>query len=97
MADLEYADKYIERLCTDERFMKREIGAEAAGHLMKRMVELRSVTVVEDLLQGTGRWEELTGDRLGQWSARLGKNWRLIIEAMRGDIQIIVVEVVDYH
>jgi plasmid maintenance system killer protein len=53
--------------------------------------------VVEDLVRATGRWEELAGDRLGQWSARLGKNWRLVVEATRGDTLVIVVEVVDYH
>ncbi|MDR0849205.1 MAG: type II toxin-antitoxin system RelE/ParE family toxin [Propionibacteriaceae bacterium] len=97
MADIDYADKHIERLCTDERFMVKGLGAEVAKQLKRRIAELRWAPVVEDLLMTTGRWEELTGDRLGQWSARLGRNWRLIVEANRGDTLIIVIEAIDYH
>ncbi|MDR3070770.1 MAG: type II toxin-antitoxin system RelE/ParE family toxin [Propionibacteriaceae bacterium] len=97
MAEISYVDKRIERLCTDERFMRRELGSDVSKHLKRRIAELRSVLVVDDLLAGTGRWEELAGDRIGQWSARLGKNWRLVVEAEKGDTFVIVVEVIDYH
>lgn len=97
MAEVEYNDRRIERLCTDDRAGRRELSAEVAKHLRLRVAELRSVRVVEDLLVGTGRWEELTGDRAGQWSARLGRNWRLIIEAVRGDTEVVVIEIIDYH
>jgi proteic killer suppression protein len=51
-----------------------------------------------DLLAGPGRWEELTGDRAGQWSARLTSNWRLIVQPEQRDvITVIIVEIVDYH
>lgn len=97
MADIRYKDKRVERLCTDARWAKKELGAESAKHLMRRIAELRSVMVADDLLRVTGRWEELTADRAGQWSARLGRNWRLIVEAARGDSRIIIIEIVDYH
>lgn len=47
---------------------------------------------------GTRRWEELSGDRRGQWAARLTANWRLIVRPEQRDVVIvIVVEIVDYH
>jgi len=97
MTEVHYDNKRIERLCTDDHFAKKEIGTEGASHLRRRVAELRGVVVVEDLLMTTGRWEELGGDRSGQWSARLGRNWRLIVEAVKGDVSVTVIEVVDYH
>jgi len=97
MADVDYDNKRIERLCTDMRYAQKEHGAEVASHMKRRIAELRGVLVVEDLLKTTGRWEELSGDRAGQWSARLGRSLRLIVEAARGDGCIRVMEVIDYH
>jgi len=97
MAEIRYADKHIMRLCTDARFRQKQLGQQAAKHLVNRLVEVQSVAVVENLLATTGQWEELTGNRSGQWSAHLGKNWRLIAQARRGDILVLLIEIVDYH
>jgi len=97
MAEVDYADKRVRRLCTNEREAKKELGAQIAKHLQNRMNEIHHVAVVEDLLVGQGNWEELTGDRIGQWSAHLGRNWRLIVQAYRGDVLVLVVDIVDYH
>lgn len=78
--------------------MQRKLGAQVAKTLKLRIFELRYATGMADLLAGTGRWEELSGDRAGQWSARLTANWRLIVQPRgREEITVIVIEIVDYH
>lgn len=95
---LGYADRELERQCADERYMQRKLGAQVAKALKLRIAELRFATEMKDLLLGTGRWEELSRDRSGQWSARLTANWRLIVQRDERDtITVIVVEIDDYH
>lgn len=96
--ELRYATRDLERICTDARRMQRALGAQVAKALRLRITELMRVEEISDLLQGTGRWEQLTADRAGQWSARLTGNWRLIVEPQRDDqVTVLVVEIVDYH
>ena len=44
-------------------------------------------------------FEKLEGDRLGQHSLRLNKQWRLVfrLEATQESKQVVVIEVTDYH
>ena len=78
--------------------MQATYGANVAKKLQLRLAELTYVDEMADLLAGPGRWEELTGDRAGQWSARLTANWRLIVQPEQRDlITVIIVEIVDYH
>ncbi|MFL0575889.1 type II toxin-antitoxin system RelE/ParE family toxin [Brevibacterium luteolum] len=96
--DVAYATTELERQCTDERYMKKRLGADVAKTLKRRIAELRYATELEDLRYGTGRWEELRGDRAGTWSARLTANWRLIIRPeQRASITVVIIEIVDYH
>ena len=95
---LSYADNSLERVCTDERQMQKKLGANVAKKLKLRIAELVRVDEMKDLLEGTGKWEQLTGDRAGQWSAHLTANWRLIVEPVDGEqVTVLVVEIVDYH
>jgi proteic killer suppression protein len=78
--------------------MVRALGAQVARALKLRVAELRRVREFPDLLAGTGRWEKLTADRSGQWSARLTANYRLIAEEERDSVaRALVVEITDYH
>lgn len=96
--DLRYADNELERQCTDGRYMQRKLGAQRARALKLRLDELRRVTELGDLLFIAGKWEELRGDRGGQWSGRLTANWRLIIEPDQTTVTIVLIrEIVDYH
>ena len=95
---LDYATRDLERSCTDARRVQATYGANVAKKLKLRLAELTYVDEMADVLAGPGRWEELTGDRAGQWSARLTANWRLIVEPEQRDvITVIIVEIVDYH
>ena len=81
MLDLRYSDSRIERICTDAGVMRREVGADVAKALKKRLAELRSASVIKEVLTGPGRWETLQEDPGRRWSARLSANWRLIVES----------------
>jgi proteic killer suppression protein len=98
VVDLEYADARVERICTDEKFMRREVGVPVAKTLRRRIAELRAASTLDDLLLGVGKWERLHGDRAGQWSSRLSANWRLIVEQTADDgTAARVVGLEDYH
>lgn len=96
--ELRYADNNLERICTDDRRMQKKLGVDVAKKLQLRIAELGRVEEMKDLLVGTGRWEQLKGDRGGQWSARLSANWRLIVQPDEGEtLTVLVVEIIDYH
>ncbi len=71
---LDYATRELQRQCTDERYMQRRLGSQVAKALKLRIAELRHGTEMQDLLLGTGRWEEpATGQASGRHgSARTG-------------------------
>jgi len=96
--ELEYATHDLERTCTDERVMKKKLGVQVSKSLKLRITELRRAREFDDLRWGVGRWEQLSGDRGGQWSARLTGNWRLIVRPLERDLTaVLVLEIVDYH
>jgi len=104
-----YFSRELERICTEERYMKRKLSVSVAKALRLRIKELHHVERMSDLLAGVGRWEELAGDRSGQWSARLTANWRLIVEPddtnsvkvtvveESDETTVTVIKIVDYH
>ncbi|WP_235673620.1 type II toxin-antitoxin system RelE/ParE family toxin [Mycolicibacter algericus] len=78
--------------------MQRKLGAQVSKALRLRIDELRRASEMADLLFFAGRWEELTGDRAGQWSGRLTANWRLVVSPDDGGTTtVLVVEITDYH
>ena len=87
----------MERVCGDDRAMRREYGADVAKRLRQRLTALRGAAAVEELLHNPGRWEQLTADRTGYWSGRLSANRRLIVEPTEDGLEVVVIEVVDYH
>ena len=95
--ELRYANNELEKQCTEERYMQRKLGVQVAKSLRLRLLELRRAGEPGDLLLGAGNWEELKQDRQGQWSARLTKNWRLIVEPEGNDVIVWIIEIVDYH
>jgi proteic killer suppression protein len=73
-------DKSLEKLCTDEKEMKRK-RADIADKLPLRINALRQADNVEHLvtLDPLGWWHQLTGDRAGLWAGRVSKNHRILI------------------
>lgn len=95
--ELRYRDNELERRCTDQRHMQRKLGIQKTKALRLRLNELRRADHMSDLLLFAGKWEELTGDRSGQWSGRLTANWRLIVRPDDGAATVLVLELTDYH
>jgi proteic killer suppression protein len=77
--------------------MRKAYGADVAKRLRQRLTDLREAASVEELLHNPGRWEQLTADRVGYWSGRLSANWRLIVGPTGDGLEVVVIEVVDYH
>ena len=71
--ELRYSNRELERQCTQLRYMKKKLDEQRAKALRLRLNELRAAADMSDLLIVGGRWEPFTGDRNGQWSARLTK------------------------
>ena len=59
-------------------------------------MQLHNAKTVEDLRAPPGnRLEQLSGDRKGQYSIRINKQWRLCFKWIDNDA--FDVEIVDYH
>lgn len=66
--------------------------------LDKRLKILEEATRLDDLrLLPSNHFEALGGDRKGQYSIRINKQWRLCFEWARDADQASNIEVVDYH
>jgi len=98
-----YGDKSLERLCTDEKEMRKR-RADIARKLPLRIKALEAAPTLADLVSQDplGYWHELTADRAGAWSGRLTPNQRIIIEPTGEtpgleSVTVTVIELVDYH
>jgi proteic killer suppression protein len=61
-----------------------------------RLTQLNAAVKIEDLrLPPSNQLELLSGDRAGQWSIRINKQWRVCFNFEGGDA--FDVEIIDYH
>jgi len=66
----------------------------------KRMQIIRAANDIRDLYAMKGnKFEKLSGNRKGQYSLVLNKNWRLVVELIEtaGNHKVKIIEIVDYH
>lgn len=107
--ELAFADGRLERACASGKALERRFGA-LAPTLARRLSSLRYAPVLSDLRTVPGRFEQLRGDRRGQFSMRLDGNMRIIFEVAgevplleNGEIElqrvtkVRILEVADYH
>ena len=97
---VEFGDDDLRRLYVDESFRFPALGVELVRQFRKAVQLLHAAEDERDLYALRGlRLEKLVGDRTGQHSVRLNKQWRLILRFVtRLDGRtVVVVEVVDYH
>jgi len=74
----------------------RRLPGEIQGRAAMRLVQLAAAVVVEDLrLPPSNHLEAMRGDRAGQWSIRINKQWRICFRFVDGNAYD--VEIVDYH
>ena len=88
-----FADKEPERLWRTRRSIR--FGA-IAGRALRSLFALDVAMKIEDLRSPPGnRLERLRGDREGQWSIRIDRQWRVCFIWENGNAD--QVEIVDYH
>jgi proteic killer suppression protein len=97
--EVEFADANLDRLEVDRRFTAG-FPPEVVTAFRRRMQQIRAAPderVLRALV--SLHFEKLKGDREGQRSIRLNKQWRLVL-ALKGEAPskvVVVIEVVDYH
>jgi len=102
MADLgllevppKYRDKRTERFAAGERVKEFEAFKEQA----ERRLDLLEAAVnrVDLMLLPSNRFEALRGDRKGQFSIRINRQWRVCFEWPEGQDRPSNIEITDYH
>ena len=108
---VEFVDQRLKKTCEDKATRQRTFQKSAADKLALRLDDLRAAANMEAARHLPGSWEELSGDRKGQFSCRLDKKLRLIVKPTRqppllkpdGGLDwtaidaLTVIEVVNYH
>ena len=100
---VEYGDKKLEKVCTDEVEMRKK-RADIAPKLKLRVKALETADTVGDLPADDplGYWHELSADRPGHWAGKLSGNYRLVVRPeAEGETweakAVTVIEITDYH
>lgn len=108
---VEFADRRLKTQCEDKSARQRAFQKAAADKRASRLDDLRAAAHMEIVRHLPGSWEELAGDRKGQFSCRLDKKIRLVVRPTRqppplkpdGGLDwaaidaVTVIEVVNYH
>ena len=106
-----YANSRIEKICTDTKRAKKELGQVGMKVLTGRLIQIAEASNLEELRHRPGHWHELTGDRWGQLATSLDGLNRLIFEPNDDPLptkddggldwsavtEIVIVEIADYH
>lgn len=79
-----FADKHTEALYEEKR--TRKVPVEIQSRALEKLRLIDSAVLLEDLRIPPGnRLEALKGDRLGQYSIRINRSWRICFEWEDGD------------
>jgi toxin HigB-1 len=92
---LSYRDKQTERFGQNE-FVKAFQGFEQQA---ERRLAILNAALSLDTLRAlpSNRLEALSGDRAGQYSIRINRQWRICFQWPSGQLGPSNVEIVDYH
>lgn len=89
-----FADRETEKVWNEELSRRLPKDVQVAG--LRKLMLLEAATSVDDLREPPGnRLEILRGDRDGQWSIRINRQWRVCFRWVSGHAED--VEIVDYH
>ncbi len=97
--EIEYADGDLERLATDPS-LDGGHGREVVKAFRKRVQLIHAAVDERDFYALKSlHFEKLKGDRDGQYSMRLNKQWRLILtlEKRNSGKTVVILEIADYH
>ena len=89
-----FADRETESVWRRER--SRRLPSDIQRRALRKLAQMHAAVVVEELASPPGnRLERLSGDRDGQWSIRINKQWRICF-TWKSD-GAYDVEITDYH
>jgi toxin HigB-1 len=98
-----YGDKKLEKLCTDEREMRRK-RADIADKLRRRVKALETAASVGELSthDPLGYWHQLGANLEGLWAGKLSGNYRLLVRPEDAAdpwdaVTVTVIDIDDYH
>ncbi len=103
-----YKTKSLEKLCTDEREMRKRRG-DIEKRLRLRINALETFATLGDVVENDplGDWHPLRENRSGQWAGKVSRNERLIvvplsnggvrIESILATTSVEVQGIEDYH
>lgn len=101
--DVRYEGQKLEKLCTDEREMRKK-RADIADKLRLRVKALQTAETVGELTthDPLGNWHQLGADLAGLWAGKLSANYRLLVrpddaEDPRSAVTVTVIDIDDYH
>jgi proteic killer suppression protein len=109
--DLAFASTRLQKLCSSERELRRELGSGGAKKAAAHLASLRAADCVEEFRLLPGRCHELDADRSGQFALTLADGKRLVFEPTEspppvkadGGLDwtairsVRVIEIADYH
>ncbi len=91
---ISYKDKRTEKVARGQT--PKGFPTNIVQSAIRKLIMLDSAVVVDDLKSPPGnRLEELSGDRAGQYSIRINRQWRICF--VWSDAGPVDVEIVDYH
>jgi proteic killer suppression protein len=94
-----FVDKKLQTLYTDKTGAKHYERSVVKG-FFRVMAIIQSAPDPRDFYNLKAlHYEKLSGDRAGQHSFRLNKQWRLIVRIERDDEgqEVVIIQIVDYH
>lgn len=101
--EVRYEDKKLEKLCTDEREMRKK-RADIADRLRLRLKALETAKSVGELSMDDplGKWHQLGGNLEGLWAGKLSANYRLLVRPDGPEdplfaVTVTVIDINDYH
>jgi proteic killer suppression protein len=102
--DVRYEDNKLQKLCTDEREMRRK-RSDIAKKLRLRVNALEIAGCVGELttLDPLGDWHQLSENLSEFWAGKLSENYRLLVRPEdAGDepwraVRLTVAKIDDYH
>jgi len=74
-----FRTKKLQKICSEQREMQKQLGQVRARKLKQRLMELKAAEALSDISHlPPPRCHELTGDRAGQFSIDLKHPYRLL-------------------
>ncbi len=96
---IEFDNSTIRKTCSSVANAVKAHGKIRADKLLLRLAQIKAANTEDEFKYLPGRFHQLKGSRIGQWSCSLDGNWRLIfrVELRDDGSYAVIIEVIDYH